>query len=116
MTTKTILDNIKQAFNITNYWLEKFFNVNHSLLLRYSKGLSEARFSEVQNWLDKLGLCIIGNNLFFKTNLSKPIDNMPQWYLTTKFNSILDNKEWKQYGQQEEKDNGHIIFWPKHTT
>jgi hypothetical protein len=38
---------------------------------------------------------------------------MPKWLLKTKLNSIQDNLDWQAFGAKEEKQNGHIIFWPK---
>jgi hypothetical protein len=104
---------IKNHFSVTNYWLEKFFNIGHSLFFRYMHNGSEARFSDVNEWLNKLNLCLIDNKLFFKTNLTKSLDSYPKWMLQTKLNSILDHLEWQSYGEKEEKENPHIIFWPE---
>jgi hypothetical protein len=113
MTTANIIQEIKTSFGVSNYWLEKFLGVNHNLMRRYAKGLSKARFDDVDSWLNKLNLCLFNDKLFFKTNLNKPISEMPKWLLKTKLNSVLDNIEWQTYGKKEEKENNHIIFWPK---
>jgi hypothetical protein len=91
MTTSGIINELKINFGITNYWLEKFLNINHNLMSRYSKGKSKARFDDVEIWLNKFNLCVINDKLFFKTNLNKPINEMPKWLLKTKLNSIQDN-------------------------
>lgn len=113
MTTSNIIQELKSNFGVTNYWLEKFLNINHNLMSRYAKGLSKARFDDVHSWLKKFNLCVLDDKLFFRTNLNKPINEIPKWLLKTKLNSIQDNIEWQTYGKNDEKENGHIIFWPK---
>jgi hypothetical protein len=78
MITKDLIDKIKVNFSLTNYWLEKFLHVNHAMFFRYANGISEARFSEVMKWLNKLNLCVINEKIYFKTNLHESIDVFPK--------------------------------------
>jgi hypothetical protein len=114
MTTKKMLKQIMNSFNVNQRWLERFFNIKHATFCRYLSGETEARLSNVHNWLSKLKLCILGDKIHFYHfgKLSdQSIDSLPKWYLSTKLDSILDDIEWKAIGEKEEQKEGHRIFW-----
>jgi hypothetical protein len=111
MTTQKLLKQIKKSFKVSNYWLEKFLHVNHGLFSQYMKGVHEAKFSTVNNWLDRLNLCLIDNQLFYKIDLSTPINKQPSWFLRTLFDSNLDRIQWIEDGKKTEENEGHHIFW-----
>jgi hypothetical protein len=111
MKTQTLLKQIKKSFNVSGYWLEKFLNINHGLFSQYLKGIYEARFSVVLQWLNRLGLFIKNDKIYFKLYENKSIDKLDKTLLNTLFNSNLDNVQWIEEGKEIEQKEGHKIFW-----
>lgn len=118
MNTKQLLHKIIKAFRVSAYYLEKLLKVEHAKFNRYVRGINEAHFNDINQWLELLGLYLYKDNLYCMEHIDNhnrvPLEKETRLFLDAKFDSILDNIQWNESGKRIEETEGHMIFLDNH--